>query len=353
VYGNIFTGNFMIPKEACVSGVADAYTFNDAMDRLDAIFSGTDPLGSTGQHGELYVDQNYAGAFNDGSVGRPFTTINAAVAVASPGTVIKVSPAAAPYIENVALPNGVYLEGYGGNGGYVQIQGTVSTGTIDVGLRYLNFGLSAPGDTLTINAGCDIRDCYSSIPVVCASASSPILAINLVCAPASGSTPLTVSGAGGFRGHLCSFISQGNVPAVSHSNGWLLLSASQLSGSRAAGYILDSSGGYATAVNTTILNTGGGPAANLNNGALASPNAIADVIAAGNIDTGTAATIVGGITFASGTLTSTAPLNANLLFNGSYLPVVAGNWAGNPTGLQNAVERIASALSGHLGIPIP
>jgi hypothetical protein len=37
----------------------------------------------------------------------------------------------------------------------------------------------------------------------------------------------------------------------------------------------------------------------------------------------------------------------------SYVPSVPGNWAGNPVGLADAVNRLAEAVAGLLGTPIP
>jgi hypothetical protein len=330
------------------SDTAEVWQNTDGLTSWTPMLSASAPI-----QGMVFVDGNYTGVTENGSITCPFKTIVAALASAPmAGSILKISPKLTPYIEDVTLPDGISCEGYAGNGGYTQIQGFfVAVGPSSMSLRYLHFGRSGLGGSVTINSGCDIRDCYSSVPVI-SLATNPILAFHLVVNTLPGEIPLSILGNGMWEDIFSRYTSQGDVPAVAHMAGGASFSDCQMYGSRLApGYIFDSTIGYASLFNTQVVNAGGGPAINLQNGAFANPNVVADVIAIGNIDCGVSKTIVGGLTMGGGGGLTGNP--AALLFNASYAPINPLNWAGNPTDVQNAIERIATAVVAlQLGAPI-
>jgi len=293
----------------------------------------------------------------DGSVERPYKTIATALAVAVAGDTIHVLPTLASYVENVTLPAGVSMEGGGCVGAYTVIQGDFVTSVGGaVTLKNIHFGLNAGVGSLTINSsGCDLRECFCDGPIVCNSA-QPVTFFNLTAAnTVAATTALTASGAGAVQCLFCRFSTTGDAPTIAHSAGWLMLSNCQVSGSRAAGPVLDSTGGYVTFVASQVLNAGGGVAADLTNAAAGTPNVISALIAAGNVDVTGAATLIDNLVFqGAGALVGE---NAATTFHSPGMFIAAGAvgvvWAAaKPVTRTDAVDRIAAALSTLLGAPI-
>ena len=268
----------------------------------------------------FYVDGNRTDDYaQNGSNARPFKTIAAAVAVATSLSLIKVVPKAGGYVEDVALPDGVSIEGYGAN--HAIISGNLTmVGSAPRSLRYMQF--TGAGKSVTITASATVMDCYSRNAVVVNDV--VVSARDFHITPPTGVVPLTMSGANSkFQIDLSTIQSIGNVPAVAQSGGMFLSTRTQIVGSRAAGYIFDSTGGFANLINTYVLNMGGGPAINLQNGGIAtSPNGIVGVLTVGNVVCGAAHVVVEGLTQVTGTLTGTNLMlrPASLLRNDSGVP---------------------------------
>jgi hypothetical protein len=114
-----------------------------------------------------------------------------------------------------------------------------------------------------------------------------------------------------------------------HNAGTLILNSVAVYGGRAA-EVIDSNGGYIVCVASQIINSAGGIAADLQNGASAAPNMLADVYAVGNIVSGTAKSIIEGVQFgAVGSLT------------GSVLVYRSSNQLKNDSGVSGATVTAA------------
>ena len=93
-------------------------------------------------------------------------------------------------------------------------------------------------------------------------------------------------------------IGVGDIPSIDHDAGRLVLNSTGVLGSRAVGALVESSGGVVTVEGYQVVNSGGGVAMDLQNGAgAANPNALMDVLATGNVVCGVANTVVEGMKF--------------------------------------------------------
>jgi hypothetical protein len=253
----------------------------------------------------LHVDKNRTDSYTpDGSVDRPFLTIGAATAIAGDGCLLKVVPAT--YSEDVTLPTGVSLEGYGANRLVLSGNVTISAGNV-VSLRYVT--LSGTDKTLTINANCILMDGYASCAVV-VNGTATIQAWNFhMVGAASGVTPLTMNSTGKFQSFLATIGSTGDAPAINQTAGQVILNTVLTSASRAGGPVIVSTGGTAALLNSQAINSLGGPAVDLSaNGATAAnPNMISGLVAVGNVVCGSKVTAVEGLRFINvGSLSGTA-----------------------------------------------
>ncbi len=253
----------------------------------------------------LHVDKNRTDSYTpDGSVDRPFLTIGAATAIADDGCLLKVVPAI--YSEDVTLPAGVSLEGYGANRLVLSGNVTISAGNA-VSLRYVT--LSGTNKTLTINANCILMDGYASCAVV-VNGTATIQAWNFhMVGAASGVTPLTMNSTGKFQSFLATIGSTGDAPAINQTAGQVILNTVLTSASRAGNPVIVSTGGTTALLNSQAINSLGGPAVDLSaNGATATnPNMISGLVAVGDVVCGSKVTAVEGLRFVSvGSLSGTA-----------------------------------------------
>lgn len=247
----------------------------------------------------LYVDANRGDVYTaDGTISRPYKTIQAALVVATSGDLCIVAPGT--YTGAVTIPSGVSIQGSGTSG--TTFSGTVTT-TAGGNVHLYGISFSA---AVTLNTATSLIDCYF-YDAVTVSGTATIQSWNTHYTPSSsGVTPITMSSSGKLQVVMSSITSQGDVPAIDQSNGMVILELCQVSGSRAANPILNSTAGIVNLLNAYVLNYGGGSAASLNNGATTTPNTINGVFAAGNVACGTAATVVEGLAFASGSLSGSA-----------------------------------------------
>ena len=260
----------------------------------------------------LYVDGGRADFYTeDGTILKPYKTIQSALAVATFGTLVKIAPST--YTETITLPNGVSLEGSGTTG--TSINGDVSTpiGGANLFLKGINFN-----GVLTIGSATSIIECYSynATRIV---GTATVQAYNYHITPSSGVIPLTMESSGKYHAILSTISSQGDVPAINQTNGILILNTAEISGSSFTSPMILSTGGLIFATFSQILNYGGGLSADIDNGATSPPNSLTDTIIIGGIDCGSAHTLMPDLKIISGSISGTdvtySEWNSNVLYS--------------------------------------
>lgn len=250
---------------------------------------------------KLYVDGNRTDSYTpDGSEVKPFLTIGAATAIATSHTLIKVMHGT--YTENVVLPDGVSIEGYASN--HTIINGNLTTtASSNMSIRYIQVG---GNNTVTLNSPVELIDCYIVGAVIVNNVVTQCYNTFIIPSNA-GVVPLTLNGASARHQHFLSTITAiGNTQAVVLNNGLLIFDVVQVTNNGAADCIY-AADGQAVIINSWIINSGGGNAINIDNGATTtSPNAIANIFSVGNIVCGSANTIIEGKYNITGTLSGTA-----------------------------------------------
>jgi len=290
----------------------------------------------------LWVDTNRVDTYTaDGTILRPFTTVNAAVAVATVGTLINI--AGGSYTEDVVLPSGVSLHGSGNSAVSITGDVTVSIGN-PVSLRFIMF--SGNTKALTINASCSMSDCYVASRLVVGGA-AVVQSWNTHVIPAAADIQaITMTSTGKLQMFLGTIASTGTANAIVQTGGRLVLNTMIVSSAAPSGAIL-STGGTVIGIAVQLINTLGGIAADVSaNGAVATdPNMLLGVISVGNVVCGAKPTSVEGVQFISaGALSGTA-----ITFRGSdnisYTPAVVADWSGTaPVDVKSALDRIAAAV---------
>lgn len=250
----------------------------------------------------IYVDAAYTGDDETGSISKPFKTLAGAVAMATNGDTIKVAPGT--YTGDMVLPAGVSVEGWGSN--KVIFTGSLTTGT-SVPAGFKNIQTQGP---LVIKAPVSIIDSYSSggVTVHADAGASSIQAYNFHIVPAAGVVPLTMNGTGKYQSLMSTIAATGDVDTITQTAGQIILNTCLVSGARAMA-IYKPTGGTVALIATQVINSAGGPSADLSlNGAIATnPNMISDVMAVGDFVCGTKPTLVEGIQFpVIGSLTGSA-----------------------------------------------
>lgn len=285
----------------------------------------------------VYVDRNRVDLYTeDGSETRPFKSINGAVAVAVADDVIKVAPLPGGYTEDVVLPNGVSMEGYGANN--CLINGDVTTGTLHCSLKYMALGGVAK--TLTINGPCSIVDLYSGNSVAINNA---VQAWNFHVATVGVPALVLNNALARIDGVLCGFDTTGPFSTILGTLGIITLNMAQVTNNDVAVPTINSVAGALQLLNTGVINMGGGPAILANNGAgPMNPNGLHGVMTVGISNFGAAVTM---IDYVQG-----APLvGAALAYNpGAFLATGAVGvvWAmAAPLDRSTAIDRIAAALA--------
>ena len=132
---------------------------SDALLNGEESVLGSDP-GSAGSPAVLYVDDDNTGGPWDGTAAHPYQTIQAAVDVATPPTLVHVRPGT--YVEQVTMASGVGLYGAGAAETIVSPGGssgaTISFHTVDGGVL-VGMGISAGTGSYSVS----VRSHYSVI----------------------------------------------------------------------------------------------------------------------------------------------------------------------------------------------
>jgi len=263
-------------------------TVQTAMETLNDVIGGFTPQVTK----LLFVDKNRTDSYTpDGSIDKPFLTIGAATAIATSGTTIKVIQGT--YTEDVTLPSGVCLEGFGANSLTITGNVVVSSGA-NSSLRYMIIN-----GALTVNANCILIDTYVA-GAMTVTGTATIQAWNSHAIPGtSGVTALTMSSSGKFLAALSTIASTGDAPSIAQSAGQVILNTVTVTGGRASSPVINSTGGTFVGLNTQVTNSLGGPAIDVSSSGSTSsnPNMLDGVIATGNVVCGSKSTVVGALVF--------------------------------------------------------
>lgn len=240
----------------------------------------------------LYVDINRLDSYiENGSIIKPYKTIQAAVVVANGNVLINVAPG--EYSGDIDL--GLHVVGIRGSG----INATIFTGNITAGDRAHSldeFRIKSTG-SLTITDNIFARNLHLQCAVI-VSGSGFLDGHNIYLAPDSGVVPLTVTSTGGVMANEISIVAQGNVHAINQSAGTIVLFHSYAKNSSLTISTINSSGGIIGLIDTSIYNVGFGIAVSMDNGgSVLTANTLSGIVCSGNIVCGSATTYVEGLNF--------------------------------------------------------
>ena len=239
----------------------------------------------------LQVAKNGNDSIGDGSIDKPFLTIQAAIAAASGNVLINVAPG--EYAGDFSL--GLHVVSIRGSG----INATFFTGNITAGDRAHSleeFRVKSTG-SLTITDNIFARNLHLQCAVTVSGAGF-LDGTNIYIAPSSGVVPLTASSSGGVMLNEGSIVAQGAVNAINSSLGTIVLFHSYAVNNSFGNPAINSTGGVIGIIDTQVANAGAGVAISMDNdGAAAKANTISGVVCSGNIVCGTAATYVGRLNF--------------------------------------------------------
>jgi hypothetical protein len=258
-------------------------TATDVQAAIDELVAESDATGTI-----IWVDKNRSDDYTEtGSIVHPFKTMAGAIAAATAGNIIWVSRGT--YSDDFTLPDSVSL--YGSGIGKTVFSGDITTGDAPaVSLR----DFMHTGD-LNIEGTASAYDIYSTGNTV---VDADLMAFNYTIEAATG-TALTVNS--GIVAFNSNSIKSGNALAIDHNGGDLILNSVITQNNSATLEALSSSAGSVRVLQSSVINIGGGPAADIDNGASTTPNVLADVIYLGTFDAGSARTIVEGTHDLSGT----------------------------------------------------
>jgi len=238
----------------------------------------------------LYVDGNRGDSYTEtGSFDKPYKTIQAAEAVADASTIIEV--AQGTYTGALTLTNAFAVWGKG----WPTISGATAISGNHKDLRNLKID-----GVFTMNTDAELNevDCYGGIIDAVANPNAASTLIHGTFTAGSGVKPIAKTGTQTLMLSNSQVIGVGDIPSIDHDAGRLVLNSTGVLGSRAVGALVESSGGVVTVEGYQVVNSGGGVAMDLQNGAgAANPNALMDVLATGNVVCGVANTVVEGMKF--------------------------------------------------------
>ena len=292
---DVCPGDFICPKDkiALIASV-EADNFNAARKLLKLDANAEIPLAQipTPVTQTLYLDGSRTDAYTEnGSITKPFKTIQSAVMSASGNVLINVAPG--EYGGDFDL--GLHVVSIQGSG----INATFFTGNITAGDRahsLEDFRIKATG-SLTITDTVFARNLHLQCAVI-VSGTGFLDGTNIYIAPGSGVVPLTANSSGGVMLNEGSIVAHGNVNAINHSLGTIVLFHSYAVNSSLGNPAINSSGGVLGVIQTSVANAGLGTAISMDNdGAASKANTITGVVCSGNIVCGSATTYVEGLNF--------------------------------------------------------
>jgi hypothetical protein len=248
----------------------------------------------------LYVDVNRTDNYiENGSITKPFKTIQAAIIAASGNTLLDVSPG--EYVGDINLGTTVtVLRGSGINATF--LAGNVIAGDRAHSLQELRIKNTG---SLTVTDNLFARNLHLQCAVT---VNGGFLdGHNIYLAPDSDIVPLTVITGGGVMGNEISIVAQGNINAINQSAGTIVLFHGYVTNNSLAAVTIDSNGGVCGLIDMSVGNTGFGAAISMDNdGAALQANTLSGIVCSGNISCGAAHTYVEGLNFVGfGALTGT------------------------------------------------
>ena len=240
----------------------------------------------------LYVDGNRTDSYiENGSITKPFKTIQAAIAAASGDTLINVAPGT--YDGDIDL--GLHVVSIRGSG----LNATIFTGNITAGDRahtLEEFRIENTG-SLTITDNIFAQNLHLQCAVT-VSGSGFLEGKMLLIAPISGVVPLTINSTGGVVLTGSNITAIGDIHAIHQIAGTLVIFHSYIVNSSLANAVINSANGVCGLIDMTIGNSGFGVAISMDNdGSALQANTLNGIVCSGNIVCGTATTYVEGLNF--------------------------------------------------------
>lgn len=330
IQGGDPSGTAIILTPSTQSGYDNTITgiaADNVQDAIDLLYSGG--VDTTTAH--VYVDNGRTDSYTEtGSILHPYKSIPSAISNVQSGQTLYLSDGT--YTDDFTLPDGVSLIGSGM--GRTVLSGNIQTGS-DPTIALKNFSSSG---TLDINASTTMQDVYSTGVVV---VDGNLQAINSELRNTTA-TPLVVNS--GLISFMTSQITTGDFVAIDHNGGNLILDSMEVTNDSATSAAIESTSGTLRLLQSSASNVGGGDSIHMNNGALANaPNVLADVIHGGEIDAGSAYTIVEGVHDLVGG--ARIPTGSNLIRRPAeqidYDPSSSGL---NATNVQTAIDELSSEL---------
>jgi hypothetical protein len=229
-------------------------------------------------NGIVFVDPTRQDVYvPTGNILTPFKSIAAALAVVQTGQIIQLAPSV--YIENVALPDGVSMQGTEET--FVTITGQLTTGQYSITLNnfVLNGNMNTGGPVTIANV-----EIIGNV-LVTNDFNSSYITIN----PPIG-VPLTVTG-GDVHLSFAHITSNDSSSAIIQHGGELYMSRHGANSNSTTNATLYSDGGTVVVTDSTTISNLSGIAISINNdGTQSEPNVLSNVLVTGNIETGSAYT---------------------------------------------------------------
>lgn len=240
----------------------------------------------------LYVDGNRTDSYTEnGSITKPFKTIQSAITASSGNVLINVAPG--EYSGDFSL--GTEVVSIRGSG----INATFFTGNVTAGDRAHSldeFRIKSTG-SLIVTDNIFARNLHLECATI-VSGSGFLNGTNIYIKPVSGVVPLTLTSTGGVMLNEGSILGSGNVHAINQSSGTIVMFHSYAKNSSLTTATINSSAGVLGIIDSSVYNIGFGIAVNMDNGGSAlSANSLRGMVCSGNIVCGSATTYVGGLNF--------------------------------------------------------
>ncbi len=282
----------------------------------------------------IYVDKDRTDTYTPtGAIDRPFTNIDDAIAAAEAGDTIFLFKGGYSSSGTITLPDNVNLIGMGQ--GKSNIYSPLETGANGkCRLEHISFR-----NTLTINTETYVEYIYANTTVTLNAGlqgegfsimvdSGPALIMN------SGGSTMTLN-------TLSTTDTNESAVVMNAGCGVLTLQAAKIQNNSATEPALNSDGGSVILLTTSLINTGGGLAADLENESTTSnPNMLSNVIHVGGMDTDASPTIIEGVHGGDPSGTAMALRPATQI---GYDPTSSG-LSLTTLDVQSAIDEVAGSL---------